>query len=147
MKKLFALVNPFVVLLARSFAHRLVSHQVVVLSFIGRRSGRPYRIPVSFVRDGADILCMTQADGVWWRNLLDAASVQVTLSRKIVATVAAVESEDTAEIARALRLFCLRSRISAYFAGVGFDRQGEPVEEDLWRAAAAQVLIRLQPQG
>ena len=33
MKKLFALVNPFVVLLARSFAHRLVSHQVVVLSF------------------------------------------------------------------------------------------------------------------
>ena len=34
MKKLFALVNPFVVLLARSFAHRLVSHQVVVLSLL-----------------------------------------------------------------------------------------------------------------
>ena len=74
----------------------------------------------------------------------NATSVQVTLSRKIVATVAAV-SQDTAEIARALRLFCLRSRISAYFAGVGFDRQGEPVEEDLRRAAAEQVLIRLQP--
>lgn len=143
MNKLFALINPLVVWLAQSFAHSLVSHQVVVLAFVGRRSGRAYQIPVTFVRDGADILCMTHADGIWWRNLLDGASVQLTLKGKVGETEVVVETDDTETIAEALRLFCLRSRISAYFAGVGFDRQGEPVKEDLLRSAQDHVLIRL----
>ena len=93
MKKLFALVNP---LWCCSPGRLPTVWSAIKWSccLYWSPHGRPYRIPVSFVRDGADILCMTQADGVWWRNLLDAASVQVTLSRKVVATVAVVESED-----------------------------------------------------
>ena len=43
MSWLFTLVNPIIVGLAGSFLHRLVSHQVVVLGFTGRRSAGTLR--------------------------------------------------------------------------------------------------------
>lgn len=143
MNRLFAFVNPIVVLMARSILHRVLSHQVVVLEFSGRRSGRRYAIPVSFLRSGSKILCMTDRNGIWWRNLQGAVPVQLTLNGRSVSAIAQVEVEDNQQVAAALRLFCLRSRISAYFAGVGFDSDGEPKSADLVRAAEQHVLITL----
>ena len=143
MNWLFPLVNPVVVALARSFLHRLISHQVIVLAFTGRRSGRRYAIPVSFLRSDDDILCLTARAGVWWRNLQDAAPVQLTLCGRSLHATAQVEVDDDQQIRAALRLFCLRSRISAYFSGVAIGPGGEPNAADLARSAQHQVLIRL----
>ena len=143
MSRLFTFVNPIVVALARSFLHRLVSHQVVVLGFSGRRSGRRYTLPVSYLRRDGEVLCMTDRNGIWWRNLQGAVPVQLTLNGRSVSAIAQVEVEDDQQVAAALRLFCLRSRISAYFAGVGFDSDGEPKSADLVRAAEQHVLITL----
>lgn len=143
MSWLFTLVNPIIVGLAGSFLHRLVSHQVVVLGFTGRRSGRNFAIPVTYLRRDGEILCMTERNGIWWRNLQGAKPVQLTLDGRRVAAISQVEVEDDQQVAAALRLFCLRSRISAYFAGVGFDSDGEPKSADLVRAAEQHVLITL----
>ncbi|MBO79506.1 MAG: hypothetical protein CMQ22_08065 [Gammaproteobacteria bacterium] len=143
MNRLFAFVNPFVVSLARSFLHPLVSHQVVVLAFNGRRSGRRYAIPVSFLRSDDEVLCLTARDGVWWRNLQEAAPVQLTLGGQSLQATAYVEVENEQQIRSALRLFCLRSRISAYFSSVAIDANGEPDELDLSRSARQHVLIKL----
>jgi tryptophan 2,3-dioxygenase len=78
MNRLFAVVNPLVVSLAGSFAHWLISHQVMVLDVTGRRSGRTYRIPVSYLRSDGDVLCMTSRDGLWWRNLSKDVPVHIT---------------------------------------------------------------------
>ena len=64
MSWLFTLVNPIIVGLAGSFLHRLVSHQVVVLGFTGRRSGRNFAIPVTYLRRDGEILCMTERNGI-----------------------------------------------------------------------------------
>ena len=143
MSRLFTFVNPIVVALARSILHRLVSHQVVVLDFSGRRSGRRYTIPVTYLRRDGEILCMTERNGIWWRNLQGGVPVQLTLNGRSVSTTSQVEIDNNQQIAAALRLFCLRSRISAYFAGVGFDSDGEPKSADLVRAAEQHVLITL----
>ena len=143
MNRLFAFVNPFVVFLARSFLHPLISHQVVVLAFNGRRSGRRYAIPVSFLHSDDKVLCLTARSGLWWRNLEDAASVQLTLAGQSLRATAQVEVDDDQQIRSALRLFCLRSRISAYFSGVAIDSNGEPDEVDLSRSAQQHVLINL----
>ena len=143
MNRLFAFVNPFVVKLAGSFAHVVISHQVLVLHFVGRRSGRRYQIPVSYLQHDGALLCMTARSGLWWRNLQGEVPVQVTLRGQVLAAAAAVGAEDAARIAAALKQFCLRSRISAFFAGVGFDGP-EPRDQDLARGAQQQVLIRLE---
>ena len=145
MTRLFALVNPVVVSLAGSFAHWLISHQVMVLDVTGRRSGRIYRIPVSYLRSDGDVLCMTSRDGLWWRNLSKDVPVRITVAGNVFAASVAVVSDDDDAIAEALGLFCMRSRISAYFAGVGFDDDGKPRRSDLYRSAQQQVLIRLAP--
>lgn len=143
MNRLFAFINPIVVVMARSILHRVLSHQVVVLEFSGRRSGRRYTLPVSYLRRDGEVLCMTERNGIWWRNLQGAVPVQLTLDGRSVAAISQVEVEDDEQVAAALRLFCLRSRISAYFAGVGFDSDGEPNSMDLVRAAERHVLITL----
>ena len=143
MNRLFAFVNPLVLVLARSFLHPLISHQVIVLVFNGRRSGRRYAIPVSFLRTDDEVLCLTARDGVWWRNLQEAAPVQLTLGGQSLHATAEVEVDDHEQIRAALKLFCLRSRISAYFLGVAIDANGEPIEADLARSAQQQVLLKL----
>ncbi|MAD07191.1 MAG: hypothetical protein CMP86_07255 [Gammaproteobacteria bacterium] len=143
MNRLFAFINPIVVVMARSILHRVLSHQVVVLDFSGRRSGRRYTIPVTYLRCDGEVLCMTERNGIWWRNLQGGVPVQLTLNGRSVSTISQVEIDDNQQIAGALRLFCLRSRISAYFAGVGFDSDGEPNSMDLVRAAERHVLITL----
>ena len=49
--------------------------------FKGRRSGRSFAIPVSYIpgteEDGKQLLCMTDINGVWWRNLLEARSIRI----------------------------------------------------------------------
>ena len=63
MKRLFRLLNMLVVSLSETPVHRLFSHQVLVLRFAGRRSGRGYAIPVSFLliaHDESQALCDSQ---------------------------------------------------------------------------------------
>ena len=147
MNRVFALVNPIVVALAQSFLHGLISHQIVVLEFKGRRSGRGYALPVSFVRNDGEVFCMTDRKGIWWRNLQGAVPVQLTLAGRTVQATACVEVDDEQQIGAALRLFCLRSRISAFFAGVSIEKDGEPNSADLARSARQQILIKLSVDG
>jgi len=64
-------VNPALLTVLRSRAHRLASGRVALITYTGRRSGREHTIPV-FYRDKGDEV--TIAVGwpdrkVWWRNL------------------------------------------------------------------------------
>jgi hypothetical protein len=148
MKKLFGLVNKVIVLLSETPLHRLFSHQVMVLRFSGRRSGRPYAIPVSYGLDGTTgtVTCMTDVSGVWWKNLLAVDSIEITLKGVRLTVLTRVEATDEKAIRHALAGFCRRSRISAFFAGVSMVR-GEPVSRDLEAAAAKHVLIELSDES
>lgn len=149
MKTLFRMANSVVVALSETPLHRLFSHQVMVLRFNGRRSGRAYTIPVSFMtvsRTGREqILCMTDSANIWWKNLLDPQPVAITLRGQRHVVHATVVADDQQAIEQALAGFCRRSRISALFSGVGM-RGGEPSSVDLDAAAQRHVLIQLTPQ-
>ena len=71
MKTVFGLVTKSSSFYRRRPLH-MFSHQVMVLRFLGRRTGRRYAIPVSYYRDEMTgmVTCMTDASGVWWKNLL-----------------------------------------------------------------------------
>jgi F420H(2)-dependent quinone reductase len=75
-------VNPVVRAVLRSPAHRLLSGHLALLTVTGRRSGRTFTFPVGYQRDGDRVTV-----GVdwperkrWWRNLSDAAPVEIWLA-------------------------------------------------------------------
>ena len=59
MKFFFRMINPFVAWLLQSRLHGLISFQLMLLEITGRRSGRIFRIPVSYAKQSDHLICLT----------------------------------------------------------------------------------------
>ena len=66
-KWLFRVVNPVMKALLRSRLHALISHEVMVLSFTGRTSGKQYAVPVGYLQQHNRLYFSCLAG--WWQNL------------------------------------------------------------------------------
>jgi F420H(2)-dependent quinone reductase len=75
-------VNPVVRAVLRSPAHRLLSGHLALLTVTGRRSGRAFTFPVGYHRDGERVTIGVDwpERKLWWRNLADAAPVEIWLA-------------------------------------------------------------------
>jgi deazaflavin-dependent oxidoreductase (nitroreductase family) len=60
-----------------------LSRRLMVVTHIGRRTGRTYQQPVSYVRDGETLL--TPGGGRWTRNLNDGEPVELRVAGERVA--------------------------------------------------------------
>ena len=74
---MFPILNPIVATLLRSPLHAMMSGDVMLLIVTGRKSGKHYTMPVSYLRDGETLRCFTARAGTWWRNLRGGADVRV----------------------------------------------------------------------
>jgi hypothetical protein len=70
--------NPAMQVLLRSPLHWPLSRWFAVLAWTGRKSGRRYTTPISYVREGSTIYATT-ADR-WWRNLAGGAPVTIRIA-------------------------------------------------------------------
>ncbi|WP_459967643.1 hypothetical protein [Mycobacterium sp. MUNTM1] len=77
------LVNPAMGLLLRSPLAGLARNQFMVLSFTGRKTGRPYSIPLSAHLIDGRLYALTSAG--WKQNFRGAAPVQVVYDGKTTA--------------------------------------------------------------
>jgi deazaflavin-dependent oxidoreductase (nitroreductase family) len=73
--------NPLLRVVLSSPLHRPLSHTLLVLSYIGWRSGRRRATPVQFARFGDDLALVAAraSQKSWWRNFRDPAPVTITL--------------------------------------------------------------------
>lgn len=102
--RLLRLWNPFMKRLLRSPFHWPWSHWFLVIEWTGRKTGRQYRTPVSYLREDTHLLITT--GDAWWRNLVGGAPVRVWLKgRQHHATAEAVLAE--------LELLALHERMFA----------------------------------
>jgi deazaflavin-dependent oxidoreductase (nitroreductase family) len=69
--------NALFPLLLRSRFHGILSKNMMLLSFKGRKSGKVYTFPVGYTRDG-DTVELVSNHG-WWKNLRDHAPVTLWL--------------------------------------------------------------------
>ncbi|HEX6492808.1 MAG TPA: nitroreductase/quinone reductase family protein, partial [Candidatus Dormibacteraeota bacterium] len=77
-----------------------LSDRLMLVHLTGRRTGRHYRQPLSYVRQGDTLL--TPGGGVWKRNLVPGTPVRVRLAgREVLARPELVG--DVTEVARLLR--------------------------------------------
>jgi hypothetical protein len=138
---IWRIVNPLVVLVARSPIHLLVSTQILVTQFNGRKSGNLYRVPVSFHKDKNTYTCVTLRSNLWWKNLIDLERTDVWLHGKLVNVQLKLEYEDDEVVKSNLRHLVSGNAIDAYFAKVTLNKDGSPDEKTLDDAAKIHTVL------
>ncbi len=139
--------NAFVKLLLRSPLHGLASHGVMLISYRGRKTGKPYTVPVSYaVDDDGALLTTSFKTRAWWRNLradAPATAVPVTLrlrGKEVDAQAEVVEAETA--VADYIRVYLRRFPNIARHFYIATEADGTLNGRDLARAAAKRVIVR-----
>lgn len=137
-------LKPVVVALLRSPLHPLLSGEILVLAWTGRRTGRRFELPLSYVRhDDALYLCTRPEGSSWWRHLRPRARVELALQRRVVAADATLVDPASAEALGALRAFVARNPHTGSTLYRVRRAKGGPDEGDLAREVLASVVVRL----
>jgi deazaflavin-dependent oxidoreductase (nitroreductase family) len=127
-----------------SRAHQMMSGRLVLLSFTGRKTGRSYKTPVSYVREGSDLL--VPGGGAWWQNLTSGtALVRLQGAWHVVTPQVVQEPEALSEVLG--RMLAVNPAISV-FTGIWPGPGGRPLAEALERECRRGfVVVRLQMNG
>lgn len=78
----FKFVNPVMKLLLISPLHVLMSRDLMILKFLGRKTGKRISVPIGYVRKDNRLIVFTF--GKWWSNLQNNAEVTLRLQGKDV---------------------------------------------------------------
>jgi deazaflavin-dependent oxidoreductase (nitroreductase family) len=138
------LYNPIVIWLLRSPLHSLMDKHTMLITVIGRKSGKLYTFPVSYIRDGETLQVISQRDRTWWKNLQGGAEVTVFLQGHTLQ--ARGETFTDTEMAAKILLQILQ-RVPAYqrLLHLTLDSSGQPEHpEALTRLAQDHVIVRMR---
>jgi len=135
------LANQIVVLLLHSPLHRLVSKNLLLLTFKGRKTGKFYTIPVGYGRRGNTLILFT--DHQWYKNLVVYPKVKVRLQGKELTGIAEVIRKDKALTAEEMASFVRQHPGVGRAYSVTFDANGQLNQETLRSAAERFMLIRV----
>lgn len=136
------LYNPLVKWLLHTPLHVVMSGSVLLLTFKGRNSGNSYTTPVSYVREGADLLLVSRRDHSWWKNLRGGARVTLRIRGRDEEGAAEVFEGGAAEEG----LLSVMRAVPAYRRhwNVALGHDGRPEDpDDLARVADGNVLVRV----
>ena len=132
--------SPLVRLMLAGRAHVVMSKRLILVTFMGRRSGRSYTAPVSYVRDGDDLL--VPGGGQWWKNLTS-GPVSVRLQGSWHSVTPEVISEPR-ELSDVLRRMMAANPALPVFTGIKRGPDGRPSAESLGRERQRGfVVVRL----
>lgn len=97
----YKVVNPAMMGILRSPWHGLLSNDLMILIFDGRKSGKRFMIPVGYLREGNRLYLFSHSS--WAKNFIGGAPVAMRLGGKLVRGTARVV-DDPAIIRKTLQL-------------------------------------------
>ena len=136
------LINPLVVLILRSPLHFLASKNLIFITFKGRKSKKTFNIPVSYHREGNELIALTLKQNLWWKNLKILNTTQIRLLGKKEDVGLTIVDKDTHFIKEKMRELIIEKPIDAYFAKVKLDKNKLPIEEDLIKASQKHIVLK-----
>ena len=139
---LWFLINPVVAFLARSPAHFLISHQVLVIQFKGRKSGKQYLVPVSYHEHESCYTCVTLRSNIWWRNLKEVSHTKIWLKGSLNDAQIDLEFNNDQVVESTLRDLVTNNKVDAYFANIKLHKDGSPHSDDLAQAAKIHTVLK-----
>lgn len=135
--------NPMLKWLLRSPWHAAASHEVLLITVTGRKTGKSYTTPVNYVRDGDVLSVLSHAHRSWWRNLRGGAPVKIVLRGKTIKTMASVY-EDKADVVDLFTQHLQAAPKYAAILGVELDSEGCPVPASVEAVAVNKVMIEIE---
>jgi deazaflavin-dependent oxidoreductase (nitroreductase family) len=136
--RIIRVVNALPKLILRSPLHGLMSKQILLLTYTGRKSGKRYTVPITYVEVGETLLLAT--DRPWWKNLRGGAQVQVWLrGKKREARTEVVTDEAT--IRELYRSMLSEHPAQGWFMDIKPGSDGWPNPDDLHRAVERGVAV------
>jgi hypothetical protein len=132
--------NPIVGTILRSPLHGMLSRHLLLLTVVGRRTGRRYTMPVSYVSqdEALDVLVASRQLKHWWRNLEGGAPVVLVLRGRFAWGRA--EALTVERNARAF-MFALRNYVAGNPAGARAVGIRDVEDLDGLRSAAGNLAI------
>jgi len=122
----------------------LMRGSLCILRYTGRRSGREYATPLSYVRDGQIVRLLSSYNTHWWRNFTnDARSVEVEIAGERLAGKARAITADGAPLREGVRAFLTALPRDASIYGIRLDDERRPREGDIEDAVGHVVLIEV----
>ncbi len=128
----------------RSPFHGLISTNIMLIAFTGRRSGETYSTPVNYVRGDDGITVFSRRSRTWWKNLRGGAPVTVRVKGQELKAIAE-STEDLDRVTAALLDYLGQSPNYAKYYQVTLGPTGAPNPEEVAQAARDLVLIRIRP--
>ena len=138
---MFKIANAFAKLVLRSPFHKLLSKNLILLTFTGRKSGRSISTPVGYLREG-NILTVFSFSG-WWRNIQANPEVTVRLRGKDMKGRARIVS-DLPTVAQSINNL-VDARGEEMGKRMGFERIPDGTSsEEIERRSANVIFIQIE---
>jgi F420H(2)-dependent quinone reductase len=133
--------NPIVIWLLRSPLHRFGDQHTLLLTVTGRKSGKRYTFPVSYLRDGETLLVMTHRARAWWKNLRDGGAPITAYVDGHDVSARAEASTDPDTVAKALLLFLQQVPTWRMELHVKLDANGQPEHPEALKQKTQDDLV------
>lgn len=139
-----AVFNPLSKTILRSPLHGVMSRKLLLITFTGRKSGKEFTTPISYVRQGDTLLLAV--GGSWWKNLRGGATVWLRLQGKQRTAVTEVVTDEEA-MSEVYQIILAQNPTQGRFMGIKASPDGKPNTNDLRQAierGAAVVKVHLK---
>jgi hypothetical protein len=142
---LYATLNPPMRALLRSPFHRIASRNLALLRYRGRKSGREFVTPLSYVREGTLVRFLSSHNTRWWTNFRDGPTpVEVEIARRTHSGVARVWDQDSETLRNGVKSFLTALPRDAMIYGIRLDADRKPRETDLAKTGDHVVLVEVE---
>jgi hypothetical protein len=142
---LYKTLNPVMTALLRSPLHSIASGSIALLHFRGRKSGREFVTPLSYVRENGTVCFLSAHSTRWWMNLREeGVPVSIEIARETYTGKARLWDGDSEELRKRVRRFLCALPRDAKVYGIKLDESRRPVEESLAKAAPELVLVEVE---
>lgn len=135
--------NWFMSWLLRSPFHSLISSSIMLITYIGRRSGKEFSTPVNYVRIGDTLWVTTTRQRNWWWNFKDVWPIKVLLQRKQLEGMAQAITDPEKVIQSFGEYLRVIPQQAKYF-NVQLDSDGKLNQADLVKEAERRVMVRIE---
>lgn len=134
--------NFFVKILLRSPLHGVLSKNTLIISYMGRKSGKPYSTPTNYSLDGNIIRIVSLKERIWWRNLRGGVPVSLQFRGKSLPGRAEVLSEEHS-VAEGLKAYLKPMPSLARYFDVRLNEDGLFNAENISQAAKERVIVEI----
>ena len=138
---MFRMLNPVMKTILKSPLHKVVSGQIMIITFKGAKSGKEHATPVSYSRENNRVTVFTHVN--WWKNFTECGEVKLRIQGQDYGGHTEVITDDLDQKAIGLKKHILAVPFDAKFYGVNLDENGHPDLKQVKQAASEAVMIQI----